>query len=234
MRDSAQQAWRPAGRQPVFNLPPVVVGVLAVLFAIHVVRAWFLNDQELYWLFTTFGFIPREAGAHIWTFVTYALLHASWAHLLINGVWLAAFGSPLAWRFGPSRFLAFSVVGAVAGAALHMAIYPRELAPMIGASAAISAHMAGASRFVFSQGGPLWRGTGLSTYRKPAPPLAAVVRDARVVIFVGVWFAINLIFGLGWASSGIASGTIAWDAHIGGFIAGLLLFPLFDPVSARG
>jgi membrane associated rhomboid family serine protease len=63
----------------------------------------------------------------------------------------------------------------------------------------------------------------------PAIPLTGVLSDARVLIFVGVWFAINILFGLG--SLPITGGeqTVAWQAHIGGFLAGLLLFSWFDP-----
>ena len=54
------------------------------------------------------------------------------------------------------------------------------------------------------------------------------IRDRRVLIFLGVWFGTNLLFGL--FGGGIASGAVAWEAHIGGFVAGLLFFPVFDPV----
>jgi membrane associated rhomboid family serine protease len=56
------------------------------------------------------------------------------------------------------------------------------------------------------------------------------LRDTRVLAFLGVWFGLNLFFGLFAGGGGFASGPIAWEAHIGGFIAGLLLFPYFDPV----
>jgi membrane associated rhomboid family serine protease len=61
-----------------------------------------------------------------------------------------------------------------------------------------------------------------------------MLRDPRVMIFIVVWFGINLLFGA--ASLPIAGNDqpIAWQAHIGGFLAGLLLFSLFDPVSGRG
>ncbi len=249
MRDSAQRFWDPARRQPMFNLPPVVIGLLGTLLAIHALRAWLLDPRSDAWTIATFAFIPLRVsaasaysavfpgseGARIWSFLTYALLHATWGHILINALWLAAFGSPLAWRLGAIRFLLFSAVGAVAGAVLHLVVYPQSPTPMVGASAAISAHMAGASRFVFAHGGPLWRGQeGSGVYRQPAPPLLAVLSDGRVLTFLGVWFAVNLVFGLGGASPGLASGAIAWDAHIGGFLAGLLLFPLFDPVRKAG
>jgi membrane associated rhomboid family serine protease len=54
-----------------------------------------------------------------------------------------------------------------------------------------------------------------------------------VLIFLGVWFVVNLGFGLGTLPGDFGGGSIAWQAHIGGFIAGLLLFPLFDPVGTR-
>ena len=172
------------------------------------------------------------AAASLWSFVTYAFLHADWTHVGFNSLWLAAFGSPLAWRLGSSRFLLFSAAGAIGGALLHLVVHPNDLTPMVGASAAISAHMAGACRFVFAAGGPLagLGGAPAVAYRRPAAPLAAVMRDRRVVTFLAVWFGLNLVFGLLGADSGLASGAIAWEAHIGGFVTGLLLFPLFDPI----
>ena len=245
MTDPSSPYRRPPARQPIFNLPPVIVRVLAVLVGIQAIRSFLLPADFDQQILLQFAFIPiRETdptavaglipggAARVWTFITYALLHGGWAHVGFNSLWLAAFGSPLAWRFGATRFLLFSAVGAIAGAVLHLAIYPNDATLMVGASAAISAHMAGASRFVFATGGPMWRGAGASAYRLPAPPLATILRDSRVIIFLGAWFGINLLFGLGSVSQGIASGPVAWDAHVGGFIAGLLLFPLFDPVRA--
>ena len=54
-----------------------------------------------------------------------------------------------------------------------------------------------------------------------------------MVIFVVVWFGLNIVFGLLGGNNGLTSGAIAWEAHIGGFIAGLLLFPLLDPIGTR-
>ncbi len=234
---------RPPEHQPVFNLPPVIIGVLVVILGIQAIESYALGTYASDLVIWDFGFVPAgltapltlppevlTGAARIWTFVTYALLHGGWAHVGFNGLWLAAFGSPLAWRFGASRFLLFSAAGAVAGALLHMAIFPFSPVPLVGASAAISAHMAGAARFVFAAGGPMWRPAGTAAYRLPAAPLATIFRDRRVLGFLGAWFGLNLIFGIGAISQAIASSAVAWDAHIGGFLAGLLLFPLFDPV----
>lgn len=236
----------PATRQPIFNLPPVVSALIALLLAIHAGRAFLLSDEANLQVILNFAFLPlRETqpalfanlaaygdGARVWSFVTYAFLHGGWAHVVLNCVWLAAFGSPLARRFGVVRFLAYSAVGAAAGAALHLAIYPSSPVPLVGASSAISALMAGASRFVFQTQGPMWSLGGFDAYRQPAASLREIVRDTRVMTFLGVWFGINLIFGLT-GGAGVTSEAVAWDAHIGGFAAGLLLFRYFDPVPRR-
>jgi membrane associated rhomboid family serine protease len=236
---------RPPERQPIFNLPTVIVGVLVVILGIQAIMSFALSTYTKDLIIWDFGFVPKgltapqtlppivlTGAARIWTFLTYALLHGGWEHVGFNALWLAAFGSPLAWRFGTTRFLLFSAVGAIAGALAHLAIFPYDPRPLVGASAAISAHMAGAARFVFASGGPMWRPASTAAYRMPAPPLATVMRDSRVLIFLWAWFGLNLLFGISTISQGIASGAIAWDAHIGGFVAGLLLFPLFDPVRA--
>src|SRR5690606_23082988 len=121
----------------------------------------------------------------------------------------------------------------ICGALLHLAFNAESIQPMIGASAAISAHMAGASRFVFAAGGPLRGYAGPAAYDLPAAPLSVAMRDGRVLAFLGVWFGLNLLFGLWGQQSGLVSGAIAWEAHIGGFLAGLLLFPFFDPIRDR-
>jgi membrane associated rhomboid family serine protease len=72
------------------------------------------------------------------------------------------------------------------------------------------------------------RGDDEQSYRVPAIPLTGVLRDPRVLIFIVVWFGINLVFGLGSFSMTGGERSIAWQAHIGGFLAGLLLFSWFD------
>jgi membrane associated rhomboid family serine protease len=236
-------------REPLFNIPPVIVAVLAALALIHAARTMLLTDQQDLEFIYTFGFVPARydssvlAGgalpggslAEIWTFFTYSLLHASWVHYGVNAVWLLPFGSAVARRFGTMRFLAFFAVTAAAGAALHLATHAGEQIPMIGASAAISGTMAAAMRFAFQRGGPLglWRENEDDAYRVPALPLTRVFTDARVLVFLAVWFGINIVFGIGPSPMAESGQTVAWQAHIGGFIAGLLLFSWFDPPQPR-
>ena len=118
-------------REPIFNIPPVVIAVLAVLALVHAVRTLLLTEQQdiefLLTLCLHSGALRHSrscsaaalpgGGADIWTFVTYALIHADWTHLGVNAVWLLPFGSAVARRFGTLRFLAFFAVTAAAGAA---------------------------------------------------------------------------------------------------------------------
>jgi len=234
------------GSEPIFNVPRAVTVTLAVLILVQGVRVLILSetdDIEVLLLFafiparygaSAFGPLPGGLGAEVWTFVTYAFIHGDWTHLGLNGVWLLAFGSPVARRFGTPRFLLFFAVTAAAGAAAHLLAHAGELQPVVGASAAISGFMAAAMRFAFQRGGPLGllRGRDEGAYRVPAAPLTAALRDRRVLVFLTAWFGLNLLFAFTSVPIVGEGQVVAWEAHIGGFLAGLLAFPAFDPVAA--
>lgn len=182
--------------------------------------------------------VLANAGPAWHTLLSYALLHANWTHLLLNCATLAAFGSPVARRFGANRFFALFWVCAGAGALMHLLVHPFGLAPVVGASAAISGTMAAAARFAFAPGTPLGEPRrshlrGDDNGFEAAPTLGRMFTNRRAVAFLAAWFGINLLLGLVPEAAG-ASNPIAWEAHIGGFVAGLLLFGALDPSSARG
>ena len=233
-------------REPILNVPAVVVVVLVVLCLVHAFRTLVLSgdaEQVFLWTFAfvparydssplTDGVLPGGVGAEVWSFFTYALIHADLTHLGFNAVWLLAFGSPVARRFGPMRFLALCLVSVAAGALAHLLTHAGELSPMVGASAAISGAMGAATRFAFQPGGPLdfWHRDRLDADHIPAAPLRVALRNPRVLTFLAVWFGLNLLFGMGSLSFAGQDQVVAWEAHVGGFLAGLLLFRLFDPV----
>jgi membrane associated rhomboid family serine protease len=162
------------------------------------------------------------------------LQHVNFTHLAFNLIWLVAFGTPVARRFGTWRFLAFFAFTAATGALAHLISHLGEDVPVIGASAAVLGMMAAAMRFVFQPGGPLGllRLSEAETYRVPAKPLAALVRDPRLLMFGLAWFGLNALLGLPlFAMPGTEGASVAWQAHIGGFIGGLLAFAVFDPVA---
>jgi membrane associated rhomboid family serine protease len=234
-------------REPLFNVPNVVLTLIGVFVAVQLIRDEVLSTSDREYFDALFAFFPLRYesslltdnvlpggfGAEIWTFVTYAFIHGGWTHLTVNTVWFLPFGSAMARRFGTLRFLAFFAVTAASGALAHLLTHAGQNSAVVGASAAISGTMAGAMRFAFQRGGPLgfWRETDEAAYRVPALPLSGVLRDPRVLIFLVVWLGMNVLFGA--ASIPIAGEDqpVAWQAHIGGFAAGLLLFSLFDPPS---
>ena len=175
-----------------------------------------------------------NGGSKLWTLITYAGLHGSWTHVGVNCVWLVAFGPPIARRFGAVRFLLFFATTAIAGALAHWASTPMDFAPLIGASAADSGLMAAAARFIFQPGAPLGAPGGYSARLSgaeadaPAATLIELLTQRRALVFIVIWMASNFVFGAGAQSLGASEAPVAWVAHVGGFVAGLLLFPLFD------
>ena len=215
-----------------------MTAILLALLAVHVVRS--LLPPELDATFTlTLAFIPARyiapapdlpggAIAAVTSFVTHMLVHGDWMHLLINSAWLLAFGGAVAKRLGDARFLVFSILCGVAGALAYLPAHWGSLAPVVGASGAVSGQMAGALRFFFAamrKGGA----QGLSEHARSVPltPIGAMLRDPQILAVLGLWFAFNLGFGLGGGSL-TGGGGIAWEAHLGGFLAGLVTFGLFD------
>jgi membrane associated rhomboid family serine protease len=230
-------------REPLLTLPAALTAYAALLAVIHL-RVLLPPDLDN-WMIDVFGFIPKRydstllaidfpggEGAKVWTFVTYSLLHANLSHIAFNVLWLLPFGSALARRFGAVRFFVFMGVTAAAGALAHLITHEHAVAPMIGASASVSGTMAAAIRFAFVRGSFLSfnRGDAQAAAQVPALSLTRALRDRRVLGFLVVWFGINIIFGVASIAIGTDGGSVAWQAHIGGFLAGLLLFSLFDPI----
>lgn len=234
-------------REPVLTLPPALTAYIVLLAVIHL--RVFLPPVLENWTIDVFGFIPKRydstlvdlsfpggEGAKVWSFVTYSLLHANLSHLGFNILWLLPFGSALARRFGAMRFYLFMAVTAVAGALAHLITHEHAVAPMIGASASVSGTMAAAIRFAFVKGSFLSfsRGDADQAAKVPALSLARALRNPRVLAFLSIWFGVNIVFGIGSLAIGAEGAIVAWQAHIGGFFAGLLLFSWFDPVPHTG
>ncbi|MDH3581339.1 MAG: rhomboid family intramembrane serine protease [Hyphomicrobiales bacterium] len=224
-------------RERVFNVPVSVAGALATIAAIHIIRN-LLPEEWNFTLLLAFAFIPaRYTGdiadipggdiAGITSLVTYMLVHADGMHLAVNSLWMLAFGSAIAKRVGNIRFLAFSVACGVAGILTHLALHYGDVLPVVGASAAISGQMAAALRFLLGAR----RRFSLSPDSITNIPLASVAQTLKnpgMLVFMAIWAALNLVFGLGFLSLGQGDAGIAWEAHIGGFLFGLFGVGLFD------
>lgn len=261
MADPTPSEPAPPRRERAFNLPGAVLACCVVFLAIHFLRT-LLSDETDTWIIAQFAFVPARAayslglaqaqlraayqhvpqdivvalmgngGGRWWSIVTYAFLHGGWLHVGLNCVWLAAFGSPVARRFGAVRFLLLLLVSAVCGALVQFLWNMASFVPVVGASAAVAGAMGAATRFVFQPAEEprlFDRGRLDHADRRPALTLLQTVTTRGALVFVVVWFGSNLLFGLFPALGGMGDEPIAWQAHLGGFLAGLLLFSFFDP-----
>ncbi len=211
--------------------PRVVFVSLFVLAAIHIARL-FLAPASDDALILSFGFVPAHVQAMDWShaglnattlwalapFLTYALLHGNFLHLAVNGLAFLIFATVVARRIGTARFFALTLVATIAAVLAHLVSNWGDTTPVIGASGAIAGYMGAASRFMFIDP------------RNPAAGERQLLPlfSRPVVMFALVWTGINVVFGLTGFTPGDSEQLTAWQAHLGGFYAGLLLFPLFD------
>ncbi len=201
-------------RQPIFNAPPGTLFTCGALVLFHLLfvlasPAW----QETALL--TFAFIPARFLAHFAAdgpalsaldflpLLGHAFLHADIKHLLLNAGLLLAFGSAVERRLGSARFFIVFAAAAAAGALAELTADHTRPVFVIGASGAVYGMMAAAIPIMFRAGLPAGR--------------------RRALEFIAIIMGLNLIVaGLGLGDL-LAGAEIAWRAHIGGFLAGLLL-----------
>ncbi|GGY44616.1 rhomboid family intramembrane serine protease [Parvularcula lutaonensis] len=229
---------------PIFNLPVPIGGIVTWTIIAYFASFWVKSPFGPGPLFSTFAFVPVEflvrieqgqVALAIIPLFTHMFLHGNLAHLLLNMLWLVVFGSGVARRLcvegvPPADrthnvlvFMAFYIACGIAGGLTHFAFHPYDSTPMIGASGAISGLMAGTLRFALRLFAPMG-----AEYGRLAPIWARPVLVASMV-YIGLNLATGIVsaFGVREASQ------IAWEAHIGGFLFGLIAFPLFDRMAKR-
>jgi membrane associated rhomboid family serine protease len=152
-------------RERIFNVPIVVLAMGALMGLVHAVSRASPDGAADERVLADFRFHsgPVRAkragdepwttgwGAAVWTFFSYTFIHSDLNHLFFNLVWLLAFGTAVARRFGTLRFIVFFFVTAAAGAQ-PIFTHLGELVPVVGASAGISGAMGAVLRFVFGGG----------------------------------------------------------------------------------
>jgi membrane associated rhomboid family serine protease len=223
-------------RQPFLRAPSSAVWLIALLVAAHMGRVLApaqLSDNIL----VNYAFIPaRYSHAYLAAhglnpgsifeqalpFVSYMLLHAGLAHLAINCVWLLAFGAVVARRIDALLFFLFFVLCGIAGAAVHLAFNWGSAAPVIGASGAISGLMAMGFRIV-----------GGSRPVDGGPLELAPILSSRILIWSAVWIGVNILAGVTGLGNGAEPHLVAWQVHLGGYAAGLLLAGPFVAIQDR-
>jgi membrane associated rhomboid family serine protease len=228
---------------PVFRAPPVVLASIGVLVVIHA-GLWLAGDEWRIWALYAFAFIPARfgtagfpmiQGSQYWSFLSHGLLHADAAHLLFNSLWFLIFGSVTARRLGALRFLVLAAAATAAGALASLIVYWGEAAIMVGASGAVSGIMAAAIPVMFGRGMSWGRAYTEDLNDVEALTPVELLRNRSAVIFALVWIAITLYSGAtGWTGAGyLEEARIAWEAHLGGFIAGLFGFYILDRRGVR-
>jgi membrane associated rhomboid family serine protease len=207
-------------REPFLHAPPVILWLIGLLVAIHAGLALApaaFSDE----LFLRFAFVPARyaEGDSLFALtvplLSHMLLHGSVFHLLVNCLWLLAFGPIIARRYGTAAFLLFFILCGIAGAATHLASNWGSPNPVIGASGGISGLMAAGIRML------PWPNT-------PPGQRLAPLFSRPVLLFSGIWFATNLLFGLTGIGAGGELQQIAWLAHLGGYICGLIGIGLLE------
>jgi membrane associated rhomboid family serine protease len=218
------------GREPMFNVPAVVLTIIGACIVVYLLQTYVLDPAQNWTLLYDAAFWPALYTGQYgfdWFMLsrpfTYTFLHGSLTHVVVNMVWLAAFGPPLANRFGALRFAVFFAATGLAAAGLFWVIHPFMEAPLVGASGAISGMMGAAARFGFHMD----RTAGKSAFAGDPLPFSSVLRSRAVLTFLAVWMGINLVTGLiGLGAEG--ADQIAWEAHIGGFAVGFFAVRFFD------
>jgi len=199
--------------EPAFNAPAISLVLVLALATAYGVQVLLLSPQAVSALALS---APALADGRWWTLISHVFLHGGLVHLLMNIGAALAFGPAVARYFGRGArsagvFILYFLVCGVAGGMGFLALNPDSAAQVIGASGAISGLWGGAARLVGRRRGlwGLWQG--------PAP--------GQIIAVV----ALNLLIAVtGFAAGGLQ---IAWQAHIAGFVAGLLLIGPFGALA---
>lgn len=222
---------------PSSIFPTVTIAIIAACVVSWIFLQGMGNTRPLAGSLCAFGLIPGKVlgtlpyGARIqmsdylvcvvedrgglYTVITHMFMHGGWFHLIGNLWFLWIFGDNVEEALGHGHFLLFYLLCGIAAAAAQMTTSPASAIPMVGASGAIGGVMGGYARLfpharIYTL---IFLGFFITTVSLPA------------IIMLGYWFLIQLLGGIPALSS--TGGGVAFWAHIGGFLAGVLLVKFF-------
>lgn len=193
------------------KIPPFTRGLIAAFVLVHIVLNVTFNLPQLYDIFNTYGFVPGAyTGVRPFTWqalvspFTHQFIHGNWMHLFFNTTMGLVMGMVFEKEFGMKAVAFFFFACGLIGALTYLLLFPFTDTPIIGASAGLNG-LFGAIILLFYQRSP----------------------RARITKF-GPWpiMAFWLLFMV--ALGGISGGTIAWHAHVGGFLGGIGLLILMQ------
>ncbi|OIQ51151.1 Rhomboid protease GluP [Pseudodesulfovibrio hydrargyri] len=211
----------PRETRPYAVLAIIIVNALVFLFVFS------LSPQARAQMFYLFGVVPARffepdwaawAGYPDtlgWPFLTYMFLHGGWLHVILNMWMLWIFGDNIEDVTGHGWFVLFYVLCGLAAVAVHMAFERSSPLPVIGASGAIAGIM-GAYIVLYPHGKVL---TLIPVFFFP------FIFRIPASLFLGFWFLTQILSGV--YSTAHGAQNVAWWAHVGGFVAGIVLIRWF-------
>lgn len=208
---------------------PYAVYVIITLNALAFAYTLTLSRPEIAELFHLYGVVPARF-THPWlaehigypafglhTFVTYMFLHGGWLHFIVNMWTLWIFADNIEDVMGPGRFLVFYLCSGLAALGVHYFFNPEATAPVVGASGAIAGVM-GAYFLLYPHAKVV---TLIPIFIFP------LILNIPATLYLGLWFAVQFLSGVSEFVAPTRGASIAWWAHAGGFVAGMLLLPIF-------
>jgi membrane associated rhomboid family serine protease len=208
-----------ARRFPLVNTTLIVLNVLVFLFEVS------LGAGSLDRFVFSFGLVPANfwvgAGLARWRpLFTSMFLHGSWLHLIFNMLALYIFGDNVEDRLGHLRYLVFYLLGGMLAGLAHVWAYQASELPTVGASGAIAAVL-GAYLVLYPRARVI---TLIPIF------FFIQVIEIPAILYLGFWFLSQLLNGtFALAGDTFQGGGVAWWAHIGGFVTGIVLVWLFAP-----
>ena len=244
-----------SARAPIVTAPPVLiwmVGAFWASFALFAVTPPFVVAEfdSLFALSATRFLAGPEANGGVFQMVAplvgHMFIHADLMHIGVNSLWFLAFGAPVASRLNNAGrmtagifegrstqrvgsgasllFIGFFFLCGIGGALTFILLNMSEPALLVGASGGVSGLLGGLVRFIYR------RGPMFTRQVKPLAPLTDPV--------VFIWSAFIVLSNLGVGLFGLGVGEkgpdIAWEAHVGGYFTGLLIYPVFDRLARVG
>lgn len=217
LRDS-----RPSQRTPIVMWALIITNALVFLYELS------LDDRALQVFFYHWGLVPKAFSSPEWgwinglpeqtwvNFLSNMFLHGGWMHFLSNMWFLYIFADNVEDHMGHLRFLCFYILCGLGASWMHLLFNADSPVPALGASGAISGVL-----------GAYWRLFPTSRIITLIPVFFyPLIVEVYAVVFIGFWFLIQLMQGFGSLAIAQSAG-VAWWAHVGGFIFGLLLYRAF-------
>jgi len=196
--------------RPTYS-PPIVTTLLIIACALVFLFELSLDEYSRNYLLTLFGVVPAHLRPV--SLITSMFLHGGWMHIIGNMLFLWAFGKSLEDAMGHTKFLIFYFVCGIAAGITHIVFNQYSSVPTVGASGAIAGVM-GAYLIKFPR----------AYIHTLVFIFFITVVDIPAAFILVYWFLVQLFSGAGSiAHSSVTDRGVAWFAHIGGFVTGMVL-----------